>query len=245
MDARLDLLVEIEDVVVARTYSKRRVRHILMLETEEQFRTSLHLQLYTARTEDFVCRTDVEFHIRDVKLLLIVMLHFTDFLLPVLVHDFSFGILVILLLREHVWRGHIGLSYARVQDICACLRLILNASGDIRRIVQVHRTVRQIQVIKILRAELLHLRRCPNGAVRRRSSVCQIRRFCRRTVIRVLCSLSRSRSVFLRCFLRLFGFLRRLFLRFLLRNQFFQRLGLLSLLRNSPCHCQRQQHKQY
>ena len=36
--ARLDLLVKIEDVVVPRAYSKRRVVDILMLESEEQFR---------------------------------------------------------------------------------------------------------------------------------------------------------------------------------------------------------------
>ena len=142
LNARLDLLVEIEDVVVSRAQRKRRVRDILMFEAEEQLRTSLHLQLHTAGTEHFIGRTDVELHIGDIKFLLVVMLYLADFLLPIPVHQLPLRVLIILVLRQHIRRGDIRVADLRTDDIGTGLRLIFHGCGDIIRVLQVHRTGR-------------------------------------------------------------------------------------------------------
>ena len=131
------LLVKIEDVVIACLERQRRVRDILMLESEEQLRRTLHLKLHTSGTEDLIGRTDIELHIRDVKFLLVVMLHFAHFLLPVLVHDLPLGIVVVLLLGEHVRRGDIGVADACMEHVYTCLGLVFDGRGDIVRILQV------------------------------------------------------------------------------------------------------------
>ena len=131
------LLVKIEDIVIACLERQGRVRDILMLESEEQLRRTLHLKLYTSGTEDLIGRTDIELHIRDVKFLLVVMLHFAHFLLPVLVHDLPLGIVVVLLLGEHVRRGDIGVADACMEHVDTRLRLVFDGRGDIVRILQV------------------------------------------------------------------------------------------------------------
>ena len=143
-----------------------------MFESEQQFGTTLHLELYTARAEHFVGRTDVKLHIRDVKFRLVVMLNFADFLLPVAVHDLPLRILVIFLLREHVRRRNVRLAYARTKNVRACLRLILNGGGDVLRIVQVERRDRRGQVPEVLCAELVHLCGSPDGRVGIGNDVC-------------------------------------------------------------------------
>ena len=135
--AGLDLLVEIEDVVIARAYSKRRVGDVLVLESEEQLGASLHLQLHTARTEHFVRRTDIELHVGDVELGLVVMLHLAYFLLPVPVHDLPLGVMVIFVLRQHIRRRDVGLADACVQHVHTCLRLVFHGGGYITRILQI------------------------------------------------------------------------------------------------------------
>ena len=165
LDAGLDLLVEIEDVIVSRPHGKRRVRDILVLETEKQLGASLHLELHTARTEHFVRRTDVEFHVGDVELGLVVMLYFSDLLLPVPVHHLTLRVVVVFVLREHVRRCDVGLADAGVNDISACLRLIFNGGGDVVRVLQVKRTDGLLQFAEVLHAQLLHFRRSPDSAV--------------------------------------------------------------------------------
>ena len=102
-----------------------------MLEAEQQLRASLHLQLHTARTEHLVRRTDVKLHIRDVELLLVIVLHFADLLLPVFMHDLPLRKVVILLLRQHVRRRDIGVPHSRADDIRAAFRLVFYGRGDI------------------------------------------------------------------------------------------------------------------
>ena len=137
LNARLDLLVEIEDVVVSRAQRKRRVRDILMFEAEEQLRTSLHLQLHTAGTEHFIGRTDVELHVCDVKFLLVVMFYLSDLLLPIAVHQLPFCVLVIFVLRQHIRRGDICVAYLCANDVRARFRLIFHGCGDVTRVVEV------------------------------------------------------------------------------------------------------------
>ena len=133
----LDFLVEIEDVIIARALSKGWVGNILMLKTEKQLRTSLHLQLNATGTEHFICRTDVELHIGDVEFLLIVMLYLTDLLLPVLMHDLTLRVFVILVLRQHIRRCDIGVTHLRADDIRAVFGLVFNGGTDIARVVKV------------------------------------------------------------------------------------------------------------
>ena len=122
-----------------------------MLEAEEQLRASLHLQLHTARTEYLIRRTDVKLHIGDVKLLLVVVLHFADLLLPVFMHDLPLRKVVILLLRQHVWRRDIRVTHLRPDDISARLRLVFYGRGDIIRVLQIQRTRRLHQLSVVLR----------------------------------------------------------------------------------------------
>ena len=97
----------------------------------------MHLQLHTARTEHFVGGTDVEFHIGDVELTLVVVFHLADLLLPVLVHDLPFRVVVVFVLRQHVRRRHVRLADTRMNDVCSCLRLVFNGGGNIARVLQV------------------------------------------------------------------------------------------------------------
>ena len=97
----------------------------------------MHLQLNTTRTEHFVRRADVKLHVCDVEFRLVVMFDLADFLLPVFMHDLALGELVVFVLRQHIRRGDVGVSDARVDDVCACLRLILHGGGDVIRILQV------------------------------------------------------------------------------------------------------------
>ena len=108
-----------------------------MLESEEQLSATLHLELHTTRSEHFVGGTDIKFHVGDVELLLVVMLHLADFLLPVSVHHLSFGIVVIFVLRKQVWRSDIRVAYFRTDDIGSTLWLIFYGCGYIVRVLQV------------------------------------------------------------------------------------------------------------
>ena len=108
-----------------------------MLESEEQFRRTLHLELYATRAEHFIGRSDIELHIGDVEFRFVIMLDFSDFLLPVFMHDLSLGVLVIFLLREQVRRSDVRITHARANDVRTCLRLVLHGGGDIVRVVQV------------------------------------------------------------------------------------------------------------
>ena len=137
-----------------------------MLETEEQFCRSLHLELYTTGSEHFIRRTDVELHVRDVELLLVVMFDLADLLLPVLMHDLPFGVPVVLVRREHVRRRYIRLTDTRMQHVRTCNGIIFDGRGNVVRILQVHRTLRQRQLLEVLRAELLDLYRRKDRAVR-------------------------------------------------------------------------------
>ena len=137
-----------------------------MLEAEEQLCASLHLQLYAAGTEHFVCRTDIEFHIGDVKFLLVIMLYFAYFLLPVVVHDLPLGVLVVFLLGEHVRRSDVGIAHLGPDDVRARLRLVFNGRGDVIRILKVHGRHRAGQLAVVLRAELFHVRRSPESTIR-------------------------------------------------------------------------------
>ena len=128
----------------------------------------MHLELDTTRTEDLVCRTDVELHVGDVKFLLVVVLHLADLLLPVLMHDLPLGVFVVLVLRQHVRRGDVRVAYLCADDIRPAFRLVLHSSGDIIRVGQVQRTLRHGQLTVVLCPELLHFRRCPYSAVRLR-----------------------------------------------------------------------------
>ena len=94
----------------------------------------MHLQLHTTGTEHFVCRSDIEFHIGNVKLTLVIMLYFAYFLLPVTVHDLPLGVLVVFLLGEHVRRSDVGIAHLGPDDIRARLRLVFNCRGDVIRI---------------------------------------------------------------------------------------------------------------
>ena len=152
LDAGLYLLVEVEDVVIARAQSERRVRYVLVLESEQQFGGPLHLKLYTTRAEHFVCRADVELHVGNVELGLVVMLHLAYLLLPITVHDLPLRILVVLLLREHVGCGNIGVADTCVQHVGACLGLVLNGCGDVIRVAKVERGNGVVELIETLRA---------------------------------------------------------------------------------------------
>ena len=174
LDARLDLLVEIEDVIVPRTLCQGRVLDVLVLESEEQLRRTLHLQLHTAGTEELICRTDIELHVRDIEFLLVVMLHFAHFLLPVLVHDLPLGVFVVLVLCEHVRCRDVRVADTGMDDVRAGLRLVLHGRRDVIRVLQVHRTVRLRQLAVVLRAQLLHVSRCPDSAVRLRHIIRRI-----------------------------------------------------------------------
>ena len=237
LNARLDLLVKIEDVIVAGTGRQRGVVDILMLETEQQLGATLHLQLYTARAEHLICRADVELHIGDVELLLVIMLHLADLLLPVLMHQLPLGIMIVLLLRQHVRRGDVRVTYLRADDIRPALRLVLHRRGDVLRVRQVHRTAGLRQLTEVLYAQLLHLCRCPNRTVRLRH---HIRRIFGSNLVCILYSVRRSRSVFF-CFSGLLRLLR-LLRGFLLRHEFLQRLGLI--LRKNTYRRHRQQEYQ-
>ena len=159
--AHLYLLVEIEDVVITSTLRKARIFNVLVLKSEEQFRRPLHLQLHTARSEYLVCWTDVELHVRDVELLLVVVLHLAYLLLPVLVHRLLFAVRRILLRRHQVRRRDIHIAYLRVNHIVPRVRLILHLRLHIRGVAQVQTALRQRQRLIILCPQLLHLRRCP------------------------------------------------------------------------------------
>ena len=159
--AHLYLLVEIEDVVITSTLRKARIFNVLVLKSEEQFRRPLHLQLHTARSEHLVRRTDVELHVRDVELLLVVVLHLAYLLLPVLVHRLLLAVRRILLRRHQVRRRDIHIANLRVNHIVPRVRLILHLRLHIRGVAQVQTALRQRQRLIILCPQLLHLRRCP------------------------------------------------------------------------------------
>ena len=159
--AHLYLLIEIEDVVITSTLRKARIFNVLVLKSEEQFRRPLHLQLHPARSEYLVRRTDVELHIGDVELLLVVVLHLAYLLLPVLVHRLLLAVRRILLRRHQVRRRDIHIANLRVNHIVARVRLILHLRLHIRGVAQVQTALRQRQRLIILCPQLLHLRRCP------------------------------------------------------------------------------------
>ena len=108
-----------------------------MLKSEEQFRRPLHLQLHTARTEDLVRRTDIEFHIGDVEFLFVVVLHLADFLLPIGVHQFLLRVGLVFGIGHQIRRCHIHITYFGMNNIIPCIRLIINGCGDISRSIQV------------------------------------------------------------------------------------------------------------
>ena len=88
-------------------------------------------------TEHFVRRTDVELHVGDVELGLVVMLHLAYFLLPVMVHDLPLGIVVILLLGEHVRGCDVRVAQFGADNVRTCLRPVFNGCGDIIGVLKV------------------------------------------------------------------------------------------------------------
>ena len=131
IDIHLNLLVEIKDVVVSRAFCQRWVIHILMLETKEQLCRTLHFQSHTTRAKHFICRTDIELHIRNVEFALIVMLYFTDLRLPILSHLFAFAVGAILVHGHHIWCSNVHISDARVHDVVARYWVILHVGGHV------------------------------------------------------------------------------------------------------------------
>ena len=94
------------------------------------------------------------------------MLHFADFLLPVAMHDLTLGILVVLLLGKHVRRSDIHVAHLGANDVGARFRLVLNGRSDVIRILEIHRRDRLGKFAVILCANLLHVGRRPESAVR-------------------------------------------------------------------------------
>ena len=126
VDGGLNLLIEIEDVIVTRTLGQRWVVDVLVLESEQQLCRTLHLQLHTAGTEHLVCGTDIELHVRYIKLPLVAVFHLAYLLLPVAVHLLALAVLQILVLIEHVRRGDVHIAYLRVDDVIAVVGVVLN-----------------------------------------------------------------------------------------------------------------------
>ena len=182
-----------------------------MFESEQQFGTSLHFQLHTARTEYFIGGTDVELHVGDIEFLLVVVLNFAYFLLPVPVHDLALVVGIVFLLRQHVRCGDIRVADACVHHISARLRVVLHGSNDVARVLQIHRRTRSAPLFVIVRSVLFDQRRSPYSAIARHL----------RYKIRCLfgsngISVGVGVSIGFRLFRRLFSFLRR----FLFRHQF-------------------------
>ena len=98
----------------------------------------MHLQLHTARTEHFVCRTDVKLHIRDIELTLVAVLNLADLLLPVAVHLLAFAVTQILLLVKQIRRGYIHIADLRVNDVIPVIRIVLYRGR--LRVLKLHRS---------------------------------------------------------------------------------------------------------
>ena len=107
----------------------------------------MHLQLHTARTEYLICRTDVKLHVSDVELLLVVMFHLTDLLLPIALHQLPFCIGFVFLRRHHIGRSDFRIAYLGMQYIHAGSQIILHLRFDIVGRSQIHTTARSRQIL--------------------------------------------------------------------------------------------------
>ena len=128
-----------------------------MFESEQQFRRTLHLQLYTTRTKHLISRSDIKFHIGDIKLTLIIVLHLTYFLLPILSHYLTFAVRTILIHRHHIGGSYLRFTNARAHHVATTCSVILHRSCHIIGCLQIQTTLRTGQILIIVCTYTLHL----------------------------------------------------------------------------------------
>ena len=78
VDIEIDFLVEVHGSGLTIADGQRRIVYVLQRDSELELCGSLCLDAYTARTKDFLSRTEVEMHVSKVELFFTLTLH--DFL---------------------------------------------------------------------------------------------------------------------------------------------------------------------
>ena len=162
---QLNLLVKIKYIVVARTLCQRRIIHILMFEAKQQFRRTLQFQLHATRAKQFVCGTDIKFHIGNIKFALVIVLHLTYLPLPILSHLLTFRVRAILLCRHHVGGCYLHIANAGTHHIAVGRRIILYRSIHIIWILQIQTAWHTIQILICIGPYCFHLQRGHHHAI--------------------------------------------------------------------------------
>ena len=156
---QLNLLIKIEYVIIARTLCQRRIIHILMLKTKQQFRRTLQLQLYATRTKHLIRRTDIKLHIGNIKLALVVVFHLTNLPLPILPQLLTFRVRAILFRSHHIRGSNLHIANASTHHIAVGSRVILYRSIHIVRILQIQTAWHAIQILIRIGPYCFHLQR--------------------------------------------------------------------------------------
>ena len=156
---QLNLLIKIEYVIIARTLCQRRIIHILMLKTKQQFRRTLQLQLHATRTKHLIRRTDIKLHIGNIKLALVVMFHLTNLPLPILPQLLTFRVRAILFRSHHIRGSNLHIANASTHHIAVGSRVILYRSIHIVRILQIQTAWHAVQILIRIGPNCFHLQR--------------------------------------------------------------------------------------
>ena len=170
IDAYLNLVVENQMAVVAGALGQGGVVDELLLPAEAYLSRSLHLELHTAGAEDLVRRTDIELHVGDVELLLVVVLHLADFLLPVLAHRLLFAVGHVLCLGHHKRRGYLHVTYLCADDVAVGSGVEIGDRLYVLRVTEVQRRSGGGQIFVGVHLVVLALQRRPQSRVLRLDS---------------------------------------------------------------------------
>ena len=130
-----------------------------MLETKHQFSRSLQFQSHSTWAKHLICWTNIKLHICDIKLTLIVMLHLTNFGLPIFPHLLALAICTIFFHRHHIWRCYIQITYTSTQHITPHHSIILHRSRHIIWVFQIQTTLRRRQRFIIIHPYALYTQR--------------------------------------------------------------------------------------
>ena len=129
----LYFLIKVKDVIIAASKRQRGIIDILVVKGKHQFRRTLQFKLHAPGTKDPVGRPDIELHVCNVELALIIMVHFGDFLLPIVMHNLLLRVASILLTIHNNRGSHINIPYLGVQDIVSCSGIVLHGGlGHLR-----------------------------------------------------------------------------------------------------------------
>ena len=125
----------------------------------------MQFHLHAARAKDFVCGTDIKFHIGYIELAFVIVFYFADLRLPEFPHFLFFGVGAILLCGHHIGGSNIHIAHASTQYVATCQWVIFYGRIDILWVLQVETAGHTIQIIVVIHAYSFYLHRRHNGSI--------------------------------------------------------------------------------